>query len=203
MITIVMQGLAWLAFVAGTVALGAWLRRHPGRRSAERASRVVHLLFWTTVVPAAGLGVLYPGLSGYDRVLGLGPLPRSPLVPLLGALGLLAGACLFTVSTLALWVLGQGASAFWLTRRLVAGSIYGRMRHPMALGFYLGAAGLGLLAGSTYMTLGALLVVIPAHLFYLKYFEECELALRLGPPYVEYKRSVPFLLPRCTSGKCR
>jgi protein-S-isoprenylcysteine O-methyltransferase Ste14 len=201
MVTIAMQGLAWLAFVAGTVALGAWLRGHPSRRNAERASRVVHLVFWMTVVPAAGLGVLYPGLAGFDRVLGLSPLPRSALVPVLGALGLLAGACLFTVSNLTLWVLGQGAGAFWLTRRLVAGNIYGRMRHPMSLGFYLGAVGLGLLAGSTYMTLGALLVVIPAHLFYLKYFEEYELALRLGPSYLEYKRSVPFLFPRWSSRK--
>jgi protein-S-isoprenylcysteine O-methyltransferase Ste14 len=50
--------------------------------------------------------------------------------------------------------------------------------------------------GSTYIALGALLVVIPVHVFYLKYFEEYELELRLGQPYVEYKRSVPFLLPR-------
>jgi len=30
----------------------------------------------------------------------------------------------------------------------------------------------------------------------LLYFEELELSLRLGPSYLEYKRRVPFLLPR-------
>ena len=69
----------------------------------------------------------------------------------------------------------------------------------MSLGFYLGAVGLGLLARSTYMTLGALLVVIPVHVFYLKYFEEYELELRLGHSYAEYKQRVPFLLPRLFS----
>ena len=71
----------------------------------------------------------------------------------------------------------------------------------MSLGLYLGAVGLGLVVGSTYMTLGALLVVIPVHVFYLQYFEEYELELRLGQSYVEYKRSVPFLVPRWFSGK--
>jgi hypothetical protein len=53
----------------------------------------------------------------------------------------------------------------------------------MSLGFCLGAVGLGLLVGSVCMTLGALLVVIPVHIFYLKYFEEYELGLGLGPSY--------------------
>jgi hypothetical protein len=39
----------------------------------------------------------------------------------------------------------------------------------------------------------ALLAIIPAHLFFLVYFEELELELRLGPAYLDYKRRVPFL----------
>jgi protein-S-isoprenylcysteine O-methyltransferase Ste14 len=39
-------------------------------------------------------------------------------------------------------------------------------------------------------------VAIPVHVFYLKYFEEYELELRLGQEYLEYKRRVPFLLPK-------
>jgi protein-S-isoprenylcysteine O-methyltransferase Ste14 len=46
------------------------------------------------------------------------------------------------------------------------------------------------------MTLAALLVAIPAHIFYLRYSEEYELELRIGPPYVAYKQRVPFLFPR-------
>jgi protein-S-isoprenylcysteine O-methyltransferase Ste14 len=66
----------------------------------------------------------------------------------------------------------------------------------MSLGLYLWAIGIGLVTRSTYLTLAAGLVAIPAHVFYLKYFEEYELELRMGSPYIEYKREVPFLLPR-------
>jgi protein-S-isoprenylcysteine O-methyltransferase Ste14 len=201
MFIIVLQMLAWLAFLAGSLTLGAWLRRHPSRSSAERASRVLHSLFWMGVIPPATIGFFYPGLSGYDVELGLSPLPQTLVVRLAGALGLLIGSYLLVVSNIALSYSGEGAGAFWLTKRLVAGNLYGWVRNPMALGLYLASVGIGLLVGSTYMTLGALLVVIPIHVFYLKYFEEYELGLRLGPSYMEYKQRVPFLIPRWFSLK--
>lgn len=49
------------------------------------------------------------------------------------------------------------------------------------------------------MTLGAVFIVAPVDIFYLKYFEERELELRLGESYGEYKRRVPFLLPKLIS----
>ncbi len=57
-------------------------------------------------------------------------------------------------------------------------------------------AGIGLLAGSTYLTLLVVLGLIPAHIFFLWYFEELELLLRFGPGYLAYKSSAPFLFPR-------
>jgi protein-S-isoprenylcysteine O-methyltransferase Ste14 len=33
-------------------------------------------------------------------------------------------------------------------------------------------------------------------MLFLKYFEEKELELRFGDSYLEYKKSVPFLVPR-------
>jgi len=196
MFTIVLQLLGWLTFMMATIALGAWLRRNPSKRSAERTSRILHFLFWMGVVPPAGFGVFYPGLTRFDKVLGISPLPRQSVVLAIGILGLLVGAYLFVVSNVALRRFGEGANAFRLTKRLVIGDIYERTRNPMSLGFYLACVGIGLLAGSTYLTLGALLVVIPSHVFYLKYFEEYELELRMGQPYVEYKQRVPFLLLR-------
>jgi len=44
--------------------------------------------------------------------------------------------------------------------------------------------------------LGAILGIIPAHILFLKFFEELELELRFGSSYLEYKRRVPFLIPR-------
>ncbi len=66
----------------------------------------------------------------------------------------------------------------------------------MSLGYYLVALAIGLLAGSTYLTFVALLFLIPAHAFNLKFFEELELQLRYGEPYRAYQRRVPFLFPR-------
>jgi protein-S-isoprenylcysteine O-methyltransferase Ste14 len=195
MVTIVLHGLAWLTFVTSTVGLGRWLRKHPSQRSAERTSRILHLVFWVSIAPVAAFGVVYPGLTGFDSLLGLRALPRHAVLLTVGALAVLIGAYLFVVSNVALRLLGQGANAFVLTKRLVAGSIYKRTRHPMSLGLYLASVGTGLLVGSTYLTLAALLGVIPAHVFYLKYFEEVELELRLGPSYTEYRQKVPFLLP--------
>lgn len=195
MFIIVLQMLGWLIFLTGTLALGAWLRRNPGKSRAERMSRILHFLFWMGVIPPGILGVFYPGLTHFDRELGLSPLPRHGIMLAGGVLLLLMGAYLFVVSNIALNWLGRGASAFLLTRRLVVGTIYKRVRNPMSLGFYLGAIGIGLLVRSTYMTLGALLIAIPIHVFYLKYFEEYELELRMGDPYLEYKQRVPFLVP--------
>lgn len=65
----------------------------------------------------------------------------------------------------------------------------------MSLGFYSGCLALGFLAGSTYFTLWMLIEVIPSHILYLKIFEELELELRFGQPYIEYKKHTPFLIP--------
>ena len=56
-------------------------------------------------------------------------------------------------------------------------------------------------SGSTFIALSVLLGLIPAHVFFLKYFEELELELRLGESYLEYKKSGPFLIPNFTMPK--
>lgn len=201
MFTIILQALGFLSFTAGTMALGAWLRRSPSKRAAEGASRILHLLFWMGIPVPCGFAVFYPGLTRLDGELGLSPLPRSSVVVAAGTLGLLVGAYLFLASNVALRRFGEGSNAFRLTKRLVVGDIYERMRNPMSLGYYVGSVGIGLLARSTYITLGTFLAAIPAHVFYLKYFEEHELELRMGQPYVAYRQRVPFLFPRLSFRK--
>jgi protein-S-isoprenylcysteine O-methyltransferase Ste14 len=196
---IILQGFGWLAFLTATAVLGLWLRKHPGKMNAEKASKILHFIFWAGIVPPAALGVYHPGLHGYDGELGLPPLPQHTLLLVVGTLGVLIGVYLFVVSNGALRFSGKGAPAFLLTERLVTGGIYKRTRNPMSLGLYFGSVGIGMLTGSTYCTLGAILMVIPVHIFYLKYFEEFELGLRMGRPYLEYKQRVPFLLPRWIS----
>ena len=79
---------------------------------------------------------------------------------------------------------------------MVNGYVYKLTRNPMSLGFYLGCLALGFLSGSTYFALWLLIEIIPAHIFYIKFFEERELELRFGNPYLEYRKKVPFLIPR-------
>jgi protein-S-isoprenylcysteine O-methyltransferase Ste14 len=196
---ITLQGFGWLAFLTATTILGFWLRKHPGKTNAERACKILHFIFWAGIVPPAALGVVHPGLQGYEGELGLPPLPQHTILLVVGVLGVMIGVSLFVVSNGALRFSGKGAPAFWLTKRLVTGGIYKRTRNPMSLGLYFGSVGIGLLIGSTYCSLGAMLVVIPVHIFYLKYFEEYELELRMGQPYLEYKQRAPFLFPRWTS----
>ncbi len=199
MVIIILQVFGWTAFLVGAITLGIWLRRHPEQAVAEKTSRILHLLFWLDYGLLGVIGLAYPGLTHYDQLLGIRPLPRQPLCVIIGVILLLPALYLSLVSNRALRQLGQGANAFRLTRKLVEGDIYRRIRNPMSLGFYLTCMALGLLAGSTSITLGTLLGVIPAHIFYLKYFEEFELELRLGQAYRDYKQRVPFLVPKWSS----
>jgi protein-S-isoprenylcysteine O-methyltransferase Ste14 len=45
------------------------------------------------------------------------------------------------------------------------------------------------------LTLYVLFGLIPAHLFFLRFFEELELELRLRESYKEYKQKTAFLIP--------
>jgi protein-S-isoprenylcysteine O-methyltransferase Ste14 len=193
--SVILQVLGTSIFVAGTLALGRWLRRHPTQQRAKRTSRVLHLLFLTALCPPWVVAFFRPRPAWLDRLLGLPSLPRGPLAGALGYFLIATGTYLVIASNLALRQFGQGANVFLLTRRVVQHGIYRHTRNPMSLSLYLACIGLGLASGSTYLTLAALLGVIPPHLFYLKYFEELELELRFGESYRDYRQRVPFLLP--------
>lgn len=195
-VSFILQVLGTAAFVVGTIVLGIYLRRHPTKVAAERTSRISHGLFWVGLVLPGVIGIFYPGLAAIDEILGLPSLLAGSLALGIGILAVLIGLAMIFASLAALRHLGQGANAFWLTQHLVEGNIYAHSRNPMSLGYYLLCVGIGLITGSTYAILGTLLGIVPAHIFNLLYFEEYELALRLGPSHLEYKRTVPFLIPR-------
>ncbi len=199
--TIVVQALGAVIFTVASLGLGIWLRQVPEKKTAETASRYSHSLYWTCLVLPALVGFFYPGLTHYDELLGVPPLPFRPLAFVAGAVLLAVGAYFLIASNRLLVQLGKGAAAFLLTKQLVRERVYQWVRHPMSLGYYLGCVGVGLMAGSTTLVLGALLIIIPVHIFNLKYFEEVELELRYGRSYIEYKRRVPFLIPRFSGGK--
>ncbi len=197
---VALQVLGWAALLIGTLICGAWLRANPSKENAEKSSRVTHLLFWLGYGVPASVATFRPGLTKLDKAVGIPSLPARRLARLLGVLLLGIGSYFMVASNRALRLLGEGAAAFKLTRGVVADDVYERTRNPMSLGLYLQSAGIGLVAGSTSITLGWLLAGIPTHVFYLKYFEELELELRFGQSYLEYRDRVPFLIPRIFPG---
>lgn len=196
MVALVMGVLGVMAFVLGTVILGVWLRRNPSVAAANQASRVMHFLFFAGLGAPFLVATVYPGLTRLDSVAGLEPLPWRPLTLGLGLILSVPGVYLLGVSNRLLRARGHGANAFRLTKQVVEHEIYGYTRNPMSLGYYLAALGLSLLVGSTVLTLYVLVGLIPAHLFFLSFFEERELELRFGEPYRQYRQAVPFLIPR-------
>ena len=196
MLTLWLVVIGVLCFAAGAGITGAWLRRYPSAANAVNTSRFMHALFFAGLVLPALIAMFRPGLAHIDELLGLPPLPARIIFLALGIVLALPGLYLMAITNKLLRARGSGTNAFRLTKRIVADDIYERTRNPMSLGFYLLALAAGFVSGSTGVTLIALLGLIPAHLFFLRYFEELELELRFGASYVDYKNRVPFLLPR-------
>ncbi len=185
-----------LAFVVGVGILGLRLQRFPSKDNAEKYSRIAHLLFFAGLGTPGVIWLFYPGLTHLDELVGLNPLPLRPFFLVAGIIITLPGLYLLSITNKSLRALGSGANAFRLTKRIVEKDIYRYTRNPMSLGYYLFCLGIGFISGSTLLTLGVLFGLVPAHIFFLKYFEELELELRFGESYKEYKEKTPFLIPR-------
>jgi len=188
-----------LAFILGVGILGLWLRKHPSKFNAEVSSRIVHFLFFAGYGTPFLISVFYPGLTHLDELVGLGPLPLKPFFLMTGIIVAIPGLYLLGSSNKLLRSLGSGANAFRLTKRIVETDIYKYTRNPMSLGYYLFLLSIGFISGSTLLTIGILLGLIPAHVFFLKFFEELELELRFGESYKQYKQKVPFLIPKLSA----
>ncbi len=185
-----------LAFALGVGILGLWLRENPSKENAEKSSRIMHFLFFAGLVLPPTIGFFSPGIAHLDKFVGLTPLSPKPLFLVAGIILAIPGLYFLAVSNKLLRAIGSGANAFRLTKKIVENDVYQVTRNPMSLGFYLFALALGLISGSSLFTLGALFGLIPAHLFFLKYFEELELELRFGEAYKQYKQNTPFLIPK-------
>lgn len=185
-----------VVFCIGVLALGLWLRRRPSANAARRTSMISHILFHAGLSVPMVWGLFWPSIGRFDAIVGLPSLPLPAMWEILGGGLLLAGFYLAALSMIVLMKWGQGLASFVLSQRVVEMNLYERLRNPMALGWYLMCLGLPGCACSTYLMLYLLLGHIPAHIFYLKFFEERELELRFGQSYLAYKRRVPFLIPR-------
>ena len=196
MLIVAIQVLGVAVLLIGTLVIGRRVRRVRSGESAEHLCRVSHALFWGGLVLPELTGALYPGLTSFDRLLGIPSLPSSMIIQVIGWLLLIPGLHLLGISNLALRKDGLGFAAFKLTKSVVVKSVYQQVRNPMSLGYYLACLGIGLISESTYLVLGSVLLVIPVHLFNLHFFEEHELLARYGNTYSQYMANVPFIIPR-------
>jgi len=199
MIVVYLGLVGLLTFILGVAILGVWLRKHPSQTNAENSSRIMHFLFFAGLGTPFLVSFFYPGLTHLDEVIGLNPLPWRSVFLVAGIVLVVPGLYFLAVSNKSLRALGSGTNAFILTKHIVEADIYQYTRNPMSLGYYLFALAVGFISGSTLLSLYALLGIIPAHLFFLKFFEELELELRLGESYKEYKQKTPFLIPRLSA----
>lgn len=196
MIALYMGLLGLIAFVLAAGIAGAWLRRNPSKENAEKTSRIVQFFFFAGLGTPFVVAFFLPGLTHLDGLVGLAPLPYHTLFLIVGIVLALPGLYLMGISNVSLRKIGSGANAFRLTQRVVEKAIFQYTRNPMSFGYYLCWLAIGFISGSTLLTLFALLGIIPAHLFCLKFFEEFELELRFGESYKQYKQKVPFLIPK-------
>lgn len=121
-------------------------------------------------------------------------------LPVLVEIGVLlviltGAAALLSVLNLALKGLGA-PFAIALSQRLSVDWLYAWTRNPMVLATLAFLISLGIWYQSTLFVLWATLLVTPTLLTFVKVYEERELEIRFGAPYLAYKARTPLLFPR-------
>jgi protein-S-isoprenylcysteine O-methyltransferase Ste14 len=192
-----------LSIIVGGVLLvfpAAWLGRRllDGKPTAGRAAWITTFVHYAVVI-MCGVSILravttYEEWSGWTL-----PVPREVGLALAFVTG---AASLLAVANLALRGLGA-PFAIALSRKLAADGLYAWTRNPMVLATLAFFLSLGIWFQSALFLLWVLVLLVPALLFIVRVFEERELELRFGMPYLEYKSRTPMLFPRrpTTEGK--
>ncbi len=112
------------------------------------------------------------------------------------ALMWLSGAVV-VLTVLSLAVRGLGAPfAVALSRRLATDWLYARTRNPMILSLLIFFLVAGIVMDRPWFLLWVVAECAPAILFFAKHYEERELEIRFGAPYLEYRARTPMLWPR-------
>jgi protein-S-isoprenylcysteine O-methyltransferase Ste14 len=185
-----------LAVIVGGVVLAfpvAWL----GRKVLDRRP-TPGWVAWTTTFVHFALGLLF-GVS-IIRAMGTHREWRAAVLPVPSAVGLalvVATGAILLLTVVNLALKGLGAPFFIaLSRRLAADWLYAWTRNPMVLAVLALLLSLGIWFQSVLFVFWVLVLFAPALLAFVKVFEERELEIRFGAPYVEYKASTPMLIPR-------
>lgn len=178
-----------LVLIIPVVFIGRWLLdQNPTKPRTVWITTFVHY----SVMSLLGVALIRAIQTNEDWAVWVLPVPEEIgilLVMLTGA------AALFSVLNLAMKGLGA-PFAIALSQRLSVDWMYAWTRNPMVLATLAFLVSLGIWFQSTLFLLWAVLLVTPALLIFVKVYEERELEIRFGAPYLEYKARTPMLFPR-------
>ncbi len=159
----------------------------------------------TRIAVMVPLGPVFLGLFPFivagvgprlDRRLGVAPLRIGTAGRVLGCVLTVVGFALGFWSVSAQLDRGRGTPLPLMpTQELLTEGPFRYCRNPMTLGTILAYAGIAL-AARTATGMAFVLSLAGALLAYLKRLEEPELAERFGEPYLAYRRTTPFIVPR-------
>lgn len=168
------------------------LDRRPTLDQAAWMTTFVHFgLGFTFGIPIARAVTTYRDWSGWEL-----PVPTGIGLGLV----IVTGAAFFLV-VLNLALKGSGAPFFIaLSEKLAQDWLYAWTRNPMVLAGLAFLVSLGIWFQSALFVLWALIGFTPALLFFVKVYEERELAIRFGASYLAYKSRTPMLFPRRPKG---
>ena len=168
-----------------------WAQKEHGRGTyiaAMLLAGVVFLILLPWIIIRIG-----PAL---DRLLGLPSFAIGATNYFIGGLLVVVGLFFGLWSNYVQMTRGRGTPLPVLpTQELLTQGPYRYCRNPMTFGTILAYLGLGVMAGTVS---GIILVLVfgACLVLYLKRMEESELAERFGEAYLQYKREVPFIIPR-------
>jgi protein-S-isoprenylcysteine O-methyltransferase Ste14 len=168
-----------------------------GRKMLDRQPTVSHAVCVTVFVHYAvvillGLAIVRAVTTHQDWTGWVLPVPAGIGLLLSVITGL---ATLLTVVNLALKGLGA-PFAIALSRKLATDWLYAWTRNPMVFSALAFLLSLGIWFRSAVFLLWVCILFAPALLVFVKVYEERELEIRFGAPYLAYKSRTPMLFPR-------
>jgi protein-S-isoprenylcysteine O-methyltransferase Ste14 len=187
--------IGWGVCLMSSVAFGILLRIIHSKNAAEITTRIMHVIVVCSMTVPLINAIYNLEIYNYDELLNIPSLPFPTISKAVAFVMMFIGIGLIILAVGSLLFRGQGFPLMILTEKLADNLLYRRTRNPMMLGFFLTVIAIGLLIGSSFFTLWSLIGFTSAIIFWLKFFEECELEMRFGQSYREYKQRVPFLFP--------
>jgi len=178
--------LQFLITLLGRRALDA----HPDTVRAQWASLFVH--YGEMIV----LGVsIFPAI----RIVQEEYLDQTPFSfpPIIGQVLMMVTGLAAALTVLNLAIRGLGLPfAAKLSSRLATDWMYGWTRNPMGLCTFAFLCSIGVRYWCMWWFVVLLVCLVPGWIFFVRYFEERELEIRFGAPYLAYRAATPMFWPR-------